>query len=107
MNTASQPYIEELKRCLLHIPAQSDFEFDEKARALLRKVLCQAVSCGGQYYTTLFPKLATEGATRESIYGALENELSWLFKSYDTRVPVPADCKAPLQNAPSHSRDLP
>lgn len=107
MNTASQPYIEELKRCLLHIPVQSDFEFDENARALLRKVLCQAVSCGGQYYTTLFPKLATEGATRQSIYGVLEKELSWLFTSYDTRVPVPEDCKALPQDAPSHSRDLP
>lgn len=106
MNIVDPPYIEELKRFLLLLPVKSNFELGEKAKKLLRKTLCQAVSCGGKHYPSLFPKLATPGSTPASLVGILENELQWLFAKYDTEVPTP-ESYAFSQESFSHPRDLP
>lgn len=107
MGRQDPPYIEELKRFLLHIPAQSDFELGERAKKLLRKALCLAASCGGKHNLSLFPKLSTPGSTEESIAATLENELDWLFTKYDTLVPTPESYSLPIQQSSSHPRDLP
>lgn len=109
MSTRRQdpPYIEELKRFLLHIPAQSDFELGEGAKKSLRRALCEAISCGGRHNLSLFPKLSIPGSTVESIASVLENELDWLFTKYDTVVPTPENYSLPTQQSSSHPRDLP
>lgn len=104
--TPDPPYIEELKRFLLHIPAQSNFELGEKAKKQLRRMLFLAVSCGGQHYPSLFPKLSTPGSTVASLNNILENELQWLFTKYDTEVSTPENYTLPKQSF-SHPRDLP
>lgn len=106
MSTIDPPYIEELKRFLLVLPMKSNFELGENAKKLLRKTLCQAVSCGGTHYPSLFPKLSSPGSSSESIVEILENELQWLFAKYDTEVPTPESYTC-SQETFSHPRDLP
>lgn len=101
------PYIEGLKRFLLHMPMNSNYELDEASKKLLRKNLCLAISCGGQHYQSLFPKLFAGDLPLNEALRKLDEEINWLFAEYDTCVPTPDNFVASAQKPFSHQRDLP
>lgn len=107
MNIVDPPYIIELKQFLLLLPVKSNFELGEKAKILLRKTLCLAVSCGGKHYVSLFPKLATLDPTQTNLINTLENKLQWSFIKYDAEVPTPENHSSSVHQTFSHPRGLP
>ncbi|KAK6454926.1 ubiquitin-protein ligase [Scheffersomyces xylosifermentans] len=75
---------ETLRRFLLHLPAESNFNFSSEVRTQIRKAVFLSLSNNGKYLNWLFPNAFPncEEHSPESMIASVDSNFNWLFANY-------------------------
>lgn len=106
---ADSHIVDPLRRFLIDLPSELNFEFTEHAKKEIRKALTLAISDNGEYVDWLFPKLVsgTAANSKESVLETLNKELDWLFSKYYSKISKSRDPTHNTHNHHAYHSDLP
>jgi Putative zinc finger in N-recognin (UBR box). len=72
-------HIDDLKRFLLKLPSDSEFNFNKNVRKQIREALFLAATDSGKYLSFMFPDVTGGG---EPLIDRVDKEFEWLFANY-------------------------